>query len=154
MELRRSRIRILVEYLDCYVPTPLTATQDHVFLLDHQFVFSDLGLLWGKFLLVFWGALVSHTLVCSVPGGDHYSFFLSFLSFFLFFSLGVSSLRGCVEMSRYWWVSPHHNKQIQTWTVHASHPVHTFHLSQPVADNVVQHLASAQLVANGGRKTR
>ena len=65
---------------------------------ESTFVFLDLGLLWGKFL-VFWGALVGHSLVCMVLGGDHFFFLLSFLSFFLFFSLGVSSLRGCAEIS-------------------------------------------------------
>jgi hypothetical protein len=33
--------------------TPLTATRGHVFLLDHQFVFLDLGLLEGSFFLYF-----------------------------------------------------------------------------------------------------
>ena len=119
------------EHVCWLVRTPLTATWGHVFLLDHQFVFLDLGLLEGSFFFLFWGALVGHTLVCSVPGGDHYFFFsCPSFCFFCSFSLGVSSLRGCVEIFGYWWASPRHHAttQIDTntnRTVRASRPVLT-----------------------------
>jgi hypothetical protein len=69
------------------------------------FVFLDLGLLWGKFL----GALVGHSLVCVVPGGDH--FFLSCHSFhfFVLFFGSVEPQEVCWDILN-WWVSPHHNK--------------------------------------------
>ena len=103
-----------------------------MFLLDHQFIFLDLGLLWGKFLLVFWGALVGHTLVCSVPGGDHHFFFScpSFCFSVLFF--------GSVEPQGVCWdvhvlvslTMPQQTDTNMNRTVCVSCPVHTFHLSQ------------------------
>jgi hypothetical protein len=75
-----------------------------VFLLDHQSVFLDLGLLEGSFFFCILGALVGHTLVCSVPGGDLFFFPCHSFHFFCSSSLGVSSLmsRGCVEIFRDW----------------------------------------------------
>src|ERR1700691_1762726 len=64
------------------------------------------------FFLVFWGVLVSRSLVCSVPGGD--CCFFSLLSF-IFFSVSSSwECQASGGVLRYLWVGESRHATIQT----------------------------------------
>lgn len=96
----------------CLLPGASANTSEHVTILGSpsyvppSAVLVNAGPILLGVLLYFGGFLVGHFIlglcVCLDQGGGHFSF-LSFFCLFCFCSsLGVSSLRGCVEIFADW----------------------------------------------------